>query len=172
MVKAFDSASRGLSAVGFTNLVYHGLLGQPLFSIVPIFAFVFLISLGEDFNILTMARIREEVQHLGHRQGIAAVIALTGGVVSSCGLVMAASFSRLATSTLVEVAELGFSLMVGVLLDTFMVRPLLVPALATLLGRWNWVWPWSTWQSLRAPEPSLAGQHGKGDGQLDQELEN
>lgn len=131
------------AATSLTNLVYHDLLGQPLFSIVPIFAFVFLVSLGEDFNILTIARIREEVQKLGHRRGIATAIALTGGVVSSCGLVMAASFSRLASNAVVEVAELGFTVVVGILLDTFVVRPLLVPAIATLLGRWNWVWPHS-----------------------------
>lgn len=138
-----------LVAVGVTNLVYHGLLGQPLFSIVPIFAFVFLVSLGEDFNILTIARIREEMQKLGQRRGIATAIAFTGGVVSSCGLVMAASFSRLLTDAVLEVAELGFTVVVGILLDTFLVRPLLVPALATLLGRWNWVWPGSPlWKSV------------------------
>jgi RND superfamily putative drug exporter len=136
-------ALSALTAVGITNLVYHDLLGQPLFSIVPIFAFVFLVSLGEDFNILTIARIREEVQKLGHPTGIATAIALTGGVVSSCGLVMAASFSRLASNAVVEVAELGFTVVVGILLDTFVVRPLLVPAIVTLLGRWNWVWPHS-----------------------------
>src|SRR5262245_26291068 len=91
-----------------------------------------------------MARIREEVQRLGTRKGITAAIALTGGVVSSCGLVMAASFSRLVTFPVVEVAELGFTVVIGVLIDTFVVRPLLVPAIATILGRWNWVWPGST----------------------------
>jgi putative drug exporter of the RND superfamily len=115
---------------------------------VPIFAFVFLVSLGEDFNILTIARIREEVQKLGQRRGIATAIALTGGVVSSCGLVMAASFSRLVSNPIVEVAELGFTVVGGILLDTFIVRPLLVPAIATILGRWNWVWPHSSlWKS-------------------------
>ena len=101
----FTIALSALTAVGITNLVYHDILGQPLFEIVPIFAFVFLVSLGEDLNILTMARIREEVQKLGHRSGIAAAIALTGGVVSSCGLVMAASFTRLAGNAVLEVAE-------------------------------------------------------------------
>ena len=144
-------ALSALTAVGITNLVYHDILGLPLFSIVPIFAFVFLVSLGEDFNILTIARIREEVQQLGQRKGIAAAIALTGGVVSSCGLVMAASFTRLAGNAVVEVAELGFTVVVGILLDTFVVRPLLVPAIATILGRWNWVWPHSTlWKNASA----------------------
>jgi RND superfamily putative drug exporter len=129
------------TAIGLTDLVYHDLLGQPLFYLVPLFAFIFLVALGEDFNILTMARIREEVAQLGQRKGIAAAVALTGGVVSSCGLVMAASFFRLATNPILELAESGFAICAGVLIDTFIVRPLLVPAIATLLGRWNWVWP-------------------------------
>jgi putative drug exporter of the RND superfamily len=149
-------ALSALAAVGITNLVYHNILGQPLFAIVPIFAFVFLVSLGEDFNILTIARIREEVQKLGQRRGIATAIALTGGVVSSCGLVMAASFSRLAGNAVMEVAELGFTVVVGILLDTFVVRPLLVPAIATILGRWNWVWPHSKlFKSIDIEKPSL-----------------
>ena len=149
-------ALSALTAVGITNLVYHNLLGQPLFSIVPIFAFVFLVSLGEDFNILTIARIREEVQKLGHRKGIAVAIALTGGVVSSCGLVMAASFSRLATFTVLEVAQLGGTIVIGVLLDTFIVRPLLVPAIATMLGRWNWVWPGGNSQKRSAGDKTIS----------------
>lgn len=152
-------ALSALVAVGVTNIVYHDLMGQPLFSIVPIFAFVFLVSLGEDFNILTIARIREEVQKLGQRRGIATAIAFTGGVVSSCGLVMAASFSRLLTDAVVEVAELGFTVVVGIVLDTFLVRPLLVPALATLLGRWNWVWPHSSlWKSASVEETTPEAQ--------------
>ena len=129
------------TAIGVANLIFHDILGQPLFYIVPVLAFVFLVALGEDFNILTMARIREEVEQLGQRKGIAAAIALTGGVVSSCGLVMAASFSRMMANPVLEIAETGFTLLFGVLVDTFVVRPLLVPAIATLLGRWNWVWP-------------------------------
>lgn len=129
------------AAIGATNLVFHDVLGQPLFYIVPVMAFVFLVALGEDFNILTMARIREETGHFGHRKGIAAAVALTGGVVSSCGLVMAASFARMMANPVLEIAETGFAIFCGVLVDTFVVRPLLVPAIATLLGRWNWVWP-------------------------------
>lgn len=129
------------TAIGVTNLIFHDILGQPLFYIVPVLAFVFLVALGEDFNILTMARIREEVEQLGHRKGIAVAVALTGGVVSSCGLVMAASFARMMTNPVLEIAETGFALLFGILLDSFVVRPLLVPAIAMLLGRWNWVWP-------------------------------
>jgi RND superfamily putative drug exporter len=144
------------TGIGLTNFVYHDLLGQPLFNIVPVFAFVFLVALGQDFNILMMARIREEVRTLGHRNGIAARVALTGGGVSSCGLVMAASFSRLLGNAVLEVSELGFALVAGILIDTFVVRPLLVTALAVLLGRWNWVWPFGQRarpQSLSASLP-------------------
>ena len=129
------------AAIGVTNLIFHDILGQPLFYIVPVLAFVFLVALGEDFNILTIARIREEVEQLGQRRGIAVAVALTGGVVSSCGLVMAASFARMMTNPVLEIAETGFALLFGILLDSFVVRPLLVPAIAMLLGRWNWVWP-------------------------------
>lgn len=129
------------TAIGVTNLIFHDIFGQPLFYIVPVLAFVFLVALGEDFNILTMARIREEVEQLGQRRGIAVAVALTGGVVSSCGLVMAASFARMMTNPVLEIAETGFALLFGILLDSFVVRPLLVPAIAMLLGRWNWVWP-------------------------------
>jgi RND superfamily putative drug exporter len=139
------------TAIGLTNLVYHDLLGQPLFNIVPIFAFVFLVALGQDFNILTMARMREEVARLGQRSGIAAAVALTGGVVSSCGLVMAASFSRLLSNAVLEVSELGFALVAGILIDTFVVRPLLVPAIGALLGRGNWVWPFGREAGSRPP---------------------
>jgi RND superfamily putative drug exporter len=130
------------TAIGLTNLIYHNILGKPFSYLVPLFAFIFLVALGEDFNILTMARMREEVGQLGQRKGIAAAVALTGGVVSSCGLVMAASFSRSFFSPLLELAEIGTAIFIGVLIDTFVVRPLLVPAIATLLGRWNWVWFW------------------------------
>ncbi|MGE5333328.1 MAG: MMPL family transporter [Nitrososphaerota archaeon] len=129
------------TALGVTNLIFHAIFGQPLFYLVPVLAFVFLVALGEDFNILTMARIREEIGQFGHHQGIAAAVALTGGVVSSCGLVMAASFARMMTNPVLEIAETGFAILFGVLVDTFIVRPLLVPAIVTLLGRWNWVWP-------------------------------
>jgi len=129
------------TAIGLTNLFYHDILGEPFFYLVPIFAFIFLAALGEDFNILTMARMREEIGRLGQCQGIAAAVALTGGVVSSCGLVMAASFSRAVASPVLEIAESFFAISTGVLIDTFIVRPLLVPAIATLLGRWSWVWP-------------------------------
>jgi putative drug exporter of the RND superfamily len=136
------------TAIGLTNLVYHDILGKPLFYLVPLFAFIFLVALGEDFNILTMTRIREEVGQLGQRKGIATAVALTGGVVSSCGLVMAASFSRSFSSQLLELGESGSAIFFGVLIDTFIVRPLLVPAIVTLLGRWNWVWPWRTQRTL------------------------
>jgi RND superfamily putative drug exporter len=129
------------TAIGLTNLLYHEIPSEPFFYLVPVFAFISLVALGEDFNILTMARIREEIAQLGQCQGIAAAVTLTGGVVSPCGLVMAASFSWAVASPVLDIAESFFAISAGVLIDTFIVQPLLVPAMATLLGRWNWLWP-------------------------------
>ncbi len=142
------------TAIGLTNFVFHDILGKPLYYIIPVMAFVFLVALGEDFNILTISRIREEVKLLGERKGIATAVALTGGVVSSCGLVMAASFLRAAMSPVILLAELGFAIVAGVLIDTFIVRPLLVPAIVMLLGRWNWLW----FGRNRAPSLPTSGQ--------------
>jgi RND superfamily putative drug exporter len=142
------------TAIGLTNLVFYDILGKPLYYIIPVMAFVFLVALGEDFNILTISRIREEVNLLGERKGIATAVALTGGVVSSCGLVMAASFLRAAMSPVILLAELGFAIVAGVLIDTFIVRPLLVPAIVMLLGRWNWLW----FGRNRAPSLPASGQ--------------
>src|SRR5260221_2050426 len=101
------------TAIGLTNFVFHDILGKPLYYSIPVMAFVFLVALGEDFNILTISRIREEVKLLGERKGIATAVALTGGVVSSCGLVMAASFLRAATSPVILLAGLGFCILAG-----------------------------------------------------------
>lgn len=127
------------TSVGLTYLVYHVFGGEEIHFTVPIFAFVFLVALGEDFNILLMSRVREETHKLGLRTGIARAIGSTGGTLSSCGLIMAGTFSIFATSALTILHQIGFAVMAGVLMDTFIVRSLLVPSIVRLLGRWNWV---------------------------------
>jgi RND superfamily putative drug exporter len=127
------------TSVGLTYLVFHIIRGEEIHFTVPIFAFVFLVALGEDFNILLMSRIREETRKWGLRQGIARSIASTGGTLTSCGLIMAGTFSVFTTSALTILHQIGFSVMAGVLMDTFIVRSMLVPAIVRLLGRWNWV---------------------------------
>ncbi len=106
----------------------------------PLFAFVFLVALGIDYNIFLMTRVREESLEFGARQGVLRGLAVTGGVITSAGIVLAATFTVLGVLPLVFLAELGFAVAFGVLLDTFVVRSFLVPALAHDIGRKIW-WP-------------------------------
>ena len=96
---------------------------------LPLFAFVFLVALGIDYNIFLMARVREETLTHGTRDGTIRGLAVTGAVITSAGLVLAGTFSVLGILPLVFLTEIGFTIAVGVLIDTFLVRSLLVPAL-------------------------------------------
>jgi len=107
---------------------------------LPLLTFVFLVALGIDYNIFLMARVREETLTHGTRQGMLRGLAVTGGVITSAGIVLAGTFSALAVLPLVFLTEIGFIIAFGVLLDTFLVRSVLVPALAFDLGPRIW-WP-------------------------------
>jgi RND superfamily putative drug exporter len=107
---------------------------------LPLFAFVFLVALGVDYNIFLVARAREEAIKHGTRDGILRALAVTGGVITSAGIVLAGTFSVLAVLPLVFLTEIGFIVAFGVLLDTFLVRSVLVPALVLLIGPQVW-WP-------------------------------
>ena len=129
-------ATYGLSVFIFQNILGHnGVAYQN-----PVWIFVFLVALGADYNIFVMSRIREEVQKSGYIKGIAEAIGRTGGVVTSAGIILAGTFSVLTTLPLRDVFQLGFAVMLGVLIDTFIVRALLVPSMAAMLGKYNW-WP-------------------------------
>jgi RND superfamily putative drug exporter len=106
----------------------------------PLFAFVFLVALGIDYNIFLMTRVREETLQFGTREGVLRGLAVTGGVITSAGVVLAATFAVLGVLPLVFIAELGFAVAFGVLLDTLVVRSILVPALAHDIGKKIW-WP-------------------------------
>ena len=106
---------------------------------LPLFAFIFLVALGVDYNIFLMARVREETQRTGPKEGVLRGLAVTGGVITSAGLVLAGTFSALAVLPLVFLTELGFVVAFGVLLDTFIVRSILVPAISLDLGRKIWL---------------------------------
>ena len=107
---------------------------------LPLFAFVFLVALGVDYNIFLMARAREETLKHGTRDGMLRALAVTGGVITSAGIVLAGTFSVLAVLPLVFLTEIGFVVAFGVLLDTFLVRSVLVPAIVMKLGPKVW-WP-------------------------------
>ena len=107
---------------------------------LPLFAFVFLVALGVDYNIFLVARAREETEKHGSEQGMLRALAVTGGVITSAGIVLAGTFSVLAVLPLTFLTELGFVVAFGVLLDTFLVRSVLVPAIALTLGDKFW-WP-------------------------------
>jgi putative drug exporter of the RND superfamily len=107
---------------------------------LPLFAFVFLVALGVDYNIFLVARAREEALKHGTEQGMLRALAVTGGVITSAGIVLAGTFSVLAVLPLVFLTEIGFVVAFGVLLDTFLVRSVLVPALVLKIGPMVW-WP-------------------------------
>ena len=129
------------ATLGVCALVFDHVFGfagaDPSF---PLFAFVFLVALGIDYNIFLMTRVREEAQRSGTRRGTLTGLAVTGGVITSAGVVLAATFSALGVLPLVPFAELGFAVAFGVLLDTLVVRSLLVPALVHELDDRVW-WP-------------------------------
>jgi len=129
-------ASLGLSWVIFTQLLGFDRLDAG----VPLLAFVFLVALGVDYNIFLVTRAAEEAKVHGANSGMLRALAATGGVITSAGILLAAVFAVLGVLPLVVLAQLGVVICVGVLLDTLVVRTVLVPALALLLGDRFW-WP-------------------------------
>lgn len=130
------AASLGVSAILF-NHVFDFPGSDPT---VPLFAFVFLVALGVDYSIFLMTRVREESVHSGTRIGVVRGLAVTGGVITSAGVVLATTFAALAVIPLLFLVQIAFIVTFGVLLDTFVVRSLLVPALVHDLGDRAW-WP-------------------------------
>jgi RND superfamily putative drug exporter len=129
------------AALGVSYVVYDVLFGFPGSDpSLPLFAFVFLVALGIDYNIFLMARVREETERHGTREGMLRGLAVTGGVITSAGIVLAGTFAVLAVLPLVFLTEIGFAIAFGVLLDTFVVRSTLVPALVLDIGSRVW-WP-------------------------------
>ncbi|WFB10802.1 MMPL family transporter [Streptomyces sp. LX-29] len=128
-------------AFGISVFVFRELLGQHgLNPVEPTFAFLFLVALGVDYNIFLMARVREETRHRDTRTAMRTALLTTGSVITSAGVILAGTFSMLMILPLVMLFQLGFTVALGVLLDTVLVRVVLVPAITWLLGERAW-WP-------------------------------
>jgi RND superfamily putative drug exporter len=153
------------STLGTASLVFDHALGWPGSDpSVPLFAFVFLVALGIDYNIFLMTRVREESLRRGTRPGIVHGLAVTGGVITSAGVVLAATFSALAVLPLLFLAQIAFLVAFGVLLDTIVVRSLLVPALSYDIGPRIW-WPSRLARAAQPEVPSAAEPVGVGVGE-------
>ncbi|GAB3613267.1 MMPL family transporter [Humibacter ginsengisoli] len=135
------AASLGVSAYVFDG-IFHFPGADPA---VPLYGFVFLVALGIDYNIFLMTRVREETQLHGTRQGILRGLAVTGGVITSAGLVLASTFAALGVIPILFLAQIAFIVAFGVLVDTLIVRSLLVPAVSYDIGRAIW-WPSKLWR--------------------------
>ncbi|MBV2355422.1 MMPL family transporter [Streptomyces sp. J2-1] len=140
-----------LATLGVSALVFQHLLDfTSTDPSVPLYGFVFLVALGVDYNIFLMSRVREESLRLGVREGVRRGLVTTGGVITSAGVVLAATFAALVVIPLVFLVQIAFIVAFGVLLDTLVVRSLLVPALVRDLGRWTW-WPGALSRSTGGP---------------------
>lgn len=146
------AATLGVSAIVFNNIL--GFAGAD--ASVPLFGFVFLVALGIDYNIFLMTRVREESLAIGTRPGILRGLAVTGGVITSAGVVLAATFAALAVIPLLFLVQLAFIVAFGVLLDTVLVRSLLVPAMAYDIGPKIW-WP-SKLAKVASPRSGAAAE--------------
>ncbi|MEU2490549.1 MMPL family transporter [Streptomyces sp. NPDC007883] len=130
-----------LATLGVSALVFQGVFGfSGTDASVPLYGFVFLVALGVDYNIFLMSRVREEALLHGTREGVLRGLTATGGVITSAGVVLAATFAALAVIPLAFLVQIAFIVAFGVLLDTLVVRSLLVPALVRDIGRTAW-WP-------------------------------
>jgi RND superfamily putative drug exporter len=147
------AAALGISALFFDHVFHFGGADTSF----PLFVFVFLVALGIDYNIFLMTRVREEAARQGPRCGAVTGLAATGGVITSAGAVLAGTFAVLATLPLTMFIEIGFAVALGVLLDTLIVRSVLVTALNLDLGRWVW------WPSRLARQPAPEAEQLRGE---------
>ena len=136
------------ATLGLTGFVFQGLLGEEgLVWWLPLFLFVTLVALGADYNIFLMGRIREEAQRTDTREAVATGLAATGHVITSAGLILAGTFAALLAAPFEGMVQLGFAATMGLLIDTFIVRSLMVPSIAVLAGSASW------WPSARSRKP-------------------
>jgi RND superfamily putative drug exporter len=153
-----------LGILGASLLAFRYLFGESegFDPVLPMFVFIFLIALGVDYNIFLMSRVREEALRHGMKQGVLRALSATGPVITSAGLILAGTFAVLMTLNVNVLFQLGFAVSIGVLIDTFLVRTLIVPAIAILVGEPSW-WPSRSQQAAplvsgvyRVPSPLQA----------------
>ena len=153
-----------LASLGLAVLVFVVIGGQDGINFVlPFFMFIFIMALGQDYNILVMTRIREEAHHAPIKVAVRRAVEATGTTVTSAGLILAGTFGVLTATGNTQVQEIGLGLAAGILLDTFFVRTLLVPSVVVLLGRWNW-WPSRLSDEDHSHDPVAPGDEGPQDG--------
>jgi len=129
------------ATIGIVTWLFQDILGYSGISyIIPILLFVLLVALGADYNIFLSSRIKEESRISDPLTGIKVASEKTGAIITACGIILAGTFATMAFAPLRMLSQVGLAVAVGILLDTFVVRAILVPAIATLLGKWNW-WP-------------------------------
>jgi len=144
-----------MASMGLAALLFQGILGHSGVSyFLKLIVFVLLVALGSDYNIFLMSRVREESDRLGIHEGIRVASARTGSVITSAGIILAGTFAAMAVSPLRMLLQIGVTVALGVLIDTFVVRSMLVPAITALLDKWAW-WPWHR-RRLRTVEASAA----------------
>jgi putative drug exporter of the RND superfamily len=158
------------ATLGLTVFIFQQLPGKDgLVWSVSFFQFISLVALGMDYNILLISRVKEETATHGVREGVRRAVASTGGIITSCGIIMAGTFASLMFSSLGINVQLGFAISFGVLLDTFVIRAALVPAIAVLLGEAAQTRPWLAWLAgvrqgqVVAPAPALVASNGHSD---------
>jgi RND superfamily putative drug exporter len=144
-----------LAALGIGVVMFQFILGQELHWSVPGLAFIILVAMGADYNMLLISRIRDESPR-GMRSGVIRTVGSTGGVITAAGLIFAASMFGLLFASIGTIVQAGFVVGTGILLDTFLVRTVTVPAMAVLVGRANW-WP-SRWRPRPPPPAKRAEQ--------------
>ncbi|MBK8033342.1 MAG: MMPL family transporter [Chloroflexi bacterium] len=128
-------------SLGLTDLVFRLVLGvESLSWYMPFFTLIFLVALGVDYSIFLIGRVKEEVPRHGTRAGVHKAVAATGAIITSAGLILAGTFAALLTGSIMGLIQLGFAVAFGVLVDTFVVRTMLVPAITVLLDKFAW-WP-------------------------------
>ncbi len=154
-----------LAALGLVAILFVHIIGQAGVNFVlPFLMFVFLMALGSDYNILVMTRIREEALHKPLRIAVRDAVAITGTTVTTAGVILAGTFAILGIAAgngpgSAQIQQIGFGIAAGVIMDTFLVRTLLVPSIVVLLGRWNW-WPSPLFRATTRPLPTRPASAG------------